>query len=93
MLQTGPASFQSVTITGGGTLLLQGGTGSFNEAHIENAGTVQTISFPAGGALMLTGGSGGGAAVRAPSGDLTITGGPNISLINGTIRTQAVWQP
>ena len=57
--QNGAGSAQTINVTGGGTLSVQGGTGNSNQAHILNFGTSQTVSFLTGGTLQLTDGSGG----------------------------------
>ncbi len=57
--QTGFGANQAITVTGGGTLSMQGGlSGSDNFARIRNDGINQQIGFPAGGAIVLTGGNG-----------------------------------
>lgn len=57
--QASPGASQSITVTGGGTLSMQGGlSGLDNFARIRNDGTHQQINFPAGGAIVLTGGNG-----------------------------------
>ncbi len=91
---------QSVTVNGGGSITLQGGSssqqnvqpsappphhGSF--AAIRGDGDSQTISFSAGGTISLAGGTTGSnnyAIIRAPSGSQTISGAPNITLTGGS---------
>jgi len=82
ILQMDVGAAQTLVVTGGGTLSLQGGTGTNNVAIIHNEGTAQTISFPGGGTLQLTGGSGGpanSAQIRSESGTQTIQGSAGIT--------------
>jgi len=88
MSQFGTDGEQSITVTGGGTLALQGGSGgSTNSARIRNFGTAQTIDFSSGGALALTGGDGVSndfAQILADAGSQTISGLPSITMTSGT---------
>ncbi|MDP1537336.1 MAG: filamentous hemagglutinin N-terminal domain-containing protein [Burkholderiales bacterium] len=79
---------QTITITGGGTVALLGGSaGANNYAEIRNDGAQQNINFAAGGSLNITGGSGTNndhARVVANSGTQTITGSPTLILQGGS---------
>jgi filamentous hemagglutinin family protein len=55
--QLGGAADQTVTVTGGGTLSLQGGSGTDTFANIRNDGLNQWIDVP-GGTIVITGGIG-----------------------------------
>ena len=82
---------QSLAFTAGGALNLQGGSGAGgqNRAGIQNGGagaTTQTVSFVGGGAINLTGGTVGldnNAEIHANTGNQTIIGNPDITLIGG----------
>jgi hypothetical protein len=86
---------QSVQVTDGGSITLQGGSsaqtnvggfghGSF--AAIEANGNTQLVDFVGGGSLTITGGTVGSrnlASVYAPNGNQTITGASTITLQGG----------
>jgi hypothetical protein len=86
-------SSQTLTINGGGTVLLQGGAspatnvgisgGSY--ASIDTDGASQTLNFSAGGNLTLVGGTvgSGNEANIGSAGAQTISGAPAISLTGG----------
>ncbi len=83
---TGLSSTQLITVTGGGSIAMQGGGGTLNSPRIYSYGTSQTASFPAGGSVNLTGGtgvSGNFARLGAINGTQTITGAPDVTLIGG----------
>jgi filamentous hemagglutinin family protein len=87
---------QSITVTGGGSINLTGGSsalvnvggsGHGSRALIEGDGDAQTIHFAAGGAINLTGGTNGSrafAVIEALNGSQSITGAPDITLVAGS---------
>jgi|GEM_PF-1104471 len=83
----GLGSTQTVTVTGGGGIVLQGGDGNTHFARIRAFGTAQTISFSAGGYIDATGGSGGVdslAQIIAHNGDQFVTGMTAVNLQGGS---------
>ncbi|MEY4268188.1 MAG: hypothetical protein RIS90_2723, partial [Pseudomonadota bacterium] len=91
--QGGGTGSQTVNVQAGGSIVLQGGTGSTsdtnNYAQIYSSGTGQNIQFEGvGGALSLTGGTVGvnhGAfVIAANSGTQSITGVTNLTLAGGS---------
>ncbi|MCY7306119.1 MAG: YDG domain-containing protein [Rhodoferax sp.] len=77
---------QTITVTAGGAVDLQGGVGVTNLARIRNFGAIQTLNFASGGSLNLTGGTGASlnfARVEAVNGTQTISGAPTINLTGG----------
>lgn len=83
---TGLASAQAITVTGGGAVTLQGGTGTTNLADIRAYGPTQTVDFSASGTLDITGGTGASlnfARIEAVNGNQSITGSPTITITGG----------
>ncbi|TAK46426.1 MAG: filamentous hemagglutinin N-terminal domain-containing protein [Betaproteobacteria bacterium] len=90
---------QTVTVNGGGSITLQGGSSSQQDvqpsappphhgsfAALRGDGDSQLISFTSGGSISLTGGTAGSnnyAIIRAPSGTQTISGEPDITVTGG----------
>ena len=77
---------QTITVTSGGAVDLQGGVGITNLARIRNFGASQTLNFASGGSLDLTGGTGASlnfARVEAVNGNQTISGAPTIGVTGG----------
>ncbi|HQX58163.1 MAG TPA: YDG domain-containing protein, partial [Burkholderiaceae bacterium] len=82
----GLGATQAITVSGGGSLALDGGSGAANLARIQAFGTAQTITMGAGAALDLTGGTGTSnnlARIQAVNGNQTILGTPDITVSGG----------
>src|SRR5207237_2031164 len=78
----------TININGGGSIILQGGSGSGsqNNASISSQGIAQAINFGSGGTLQITGGTNGvdnWSGIWSESGNTTISGSPNIILQGG----------
>jgi hypothetical protein len=85
-VSTGLTQTQTVTILGGGSLSLQGGSGTINLARIQSYGQTQTVAMAAGGTIDLTGGTGASlnfARIVAENGDQFITGTADITVSGG----------
>jgi trimeric autotransporter adhesin len=89
-----PGTHQTITVTNGGTITLQGGStsavatsnGNGSYGRIRGEGDSQTINFTSGGAINITGGTlgtGNVAQIFTSSGTQTITGSPSITLTGG----------
>lgn len=90
-----PGTTQKITVKGGGSIVMQGGSSGLtnvglshgSRAQIEAQGASQTIDFPAGGAITMTGGSAGSrsrALILSGTGAQTISGAPVITLTGGS---------
>src|SRR6185436_6450224 len=90
----GAGAHQTVTVTNGGGITLQGGStsamitaaGNGAFARIRGEGGPQTINFTGGGNISIMGGSvgsGNAAEIRTDTGAQTISGAPNVTMVAG----------